>query len=129
MYLKKRWGCCLVLLFSITAACRNDSSGKASIPPPEQECRPGETGSKDAAAGLKEALLSEGQWVQDGERWKAQHAGAMIFKSITLFQEKPELLAAEGQTPEDKWTSFYEEAMQLKEGALTLAAAQKQSCP
>jgi hypothetical protein len=131
MILSKNWGCCFLVLFSLAAGCRTDSGGKGSTPPPspEQECKPEDTGKKDATARLKEELLRQGQWTQDGELWKAQNPGAMIFKSIALFQEKPELLENEGSTPEDKWAGFYQDAMKLKESGLTLAPVGKQSCP
>jgi hypothetical protein len=129
MILSKNWGCCFLVLFSLAAGCRTDSSGKDSTPSPEQECKPKELGKKDGTARLKEELLRQGQWTQDGELWKAQNPGAMIFKSIALVQEKPDLLDNEGSTPEDKWAGFYQEAMRLKEGGLTLAPVGKQSCP
>jgi hypothetical protein len=114
--------CCLLAALVIGTGCRTGGGGKESIPPtqPEKECQPGTI---DAASEFKEALLQRGQWAQDGQRWKAESAALAIFKSVQLAQEKPELLKTPGSTLEDKWSVFYDDAIQVKDSFLTLAPA------
>jgi hypothetical protein len=134
MLLKKTWsaGCAMITL-TLFAGCRTSSGGKNSDPPivPEQECQADQTGAKDMAADFKEELLKQGPWSKDGDRWKAQNGASMIFKSIVLAQEKPGLLQTPGQTAEEKWTAFYNNALQIQNGELSLAPVGvfAKSCP
>lgn len=138
--MKLSWtGCCsLLLIIGLVGACRTTGGGgkgggKDPTDPnnptnPTDPNNPGSPGACVTTDTFKTELLKQGVWIKDGDQWKTAQTAAMIFKSVALAQEKPELLQTAGQDTEEKWSKFYTERMRISDQGLSLAEIVR-SCP